>query len=248
MRIIRLIFSVFIMFAVFSNVFSAEKKIGQITFMIGAKGDVQVKQKDQSEWRPTKLKMDIYNADIIRTKKEARCEIKLLDGSVVRIGEESEFEFSDASVAKRSKKVNAQLKHGKVWSNIVKLKDQQEGFEIKTPTAVCAVRGTIYRIDSDSATSCLVYDGAVDVGPASFWRMPDGNTQINQAPTEVPGPTQLPGPYEVTLDDWVRIVKGYQIIVRPDGKFAKSQFDQNRDRQIEWVRWNQQRDQQVGGR
>jgi hypothetical protein len=246
MQSIRFIFSVLFVFAVFSNVFSAEKKIGQITFMIGATGDVKVKHKNQPDWQSAKLKMDIYNADIIQTKTESRCEVKLLEGSVVRIGEKSEFEFSDASVAKNSKKVNAQLKRGKVWSNIAKLTNKQEGFEIKTPTAVCAVRGTIYRINADSSTSCLVYDGQVDVGPASFWKMPTGNTQINQAPTEVPGPTQVPGPYEVKLDEWVRIVQGYQIIVRPDGKFAKSRFDQNRDSQIEWVRWNQQRDQQLG--
>ena len=101
--------------------------------MIGGTGDVQVKHKNHSDWIPAKLKMDIYNADVIKTKTESRCEVKLLEGSVVRIGEKSEFEFSDASVAKKSKKVNAQLKRGKVWSNIVKMKNKQE---VKTPEDV----------------------------------------------------------------------------------------------------------------
>lgn len=227
-----------------SHVFSAEKNIGNISFIIGSTSDVQIKQKDKTSWQAAKLKMDVKNADKIRTQKESRCEIKLLEGSVLRIGESSEFEFTDATVAKSPKKVNATLLKGKMWSNIVNLKSKSENFQVKTPTAVCAVRGTIYRIDADSSTTLLVYDGEVDVGPASFWTMPPSSEPTIAPPSEVPGPTEVPGPYEVSLDEWVRIVQGYQIIVRPDGKYAKSRFNAASDNQLDWVKWNKERDMQ----
>jgi len=186
--------------------------------------------------------MAVQNADLIRTKAESRCEVKLLEGSVVRIGENSEFEFTDASVKKNSKKVKARLKRGRIWSNITKLRTKQEGFQIKTPTAVCAVRGTVYRIDADSSTKCLVYAGAVDVGPTSFWGQSRTGKPKSLKPVEVPGPYEIPPPYEVSLEEWVRIVKGFQIVVRSDGKFAKSRFDEARDAKLDWVRWNKQRD------
>lgn len=222
--------------------FAKESEIGKISFLLGREQDIQIKHKSDKTWRNAKLKMSVKNADLIRTKSESRCEVKLLEGSVVRIGENSEFEFTDASVKKNSKKVKASLKRGRIWSNITKLRAKQEGFQIKTPTAVCAVRGTVYRIDADSSTKCLVYDGAVDVGPTSFWGQSRAGKSKSLKPVEVPGPYEIPPPYEVSLEEWVRIVKGFQIVVRPDGKFAKSRFDKAQDEKLDWVRWNKQRD------
>ncbi len=239
-RIFLTTFLLWLFLASFS--FAKESEIGKISFILGRAQDVQIKNKSAKTWSNATLKMIVLNADLIRTKTESRCEVTLLDGSVVRIGENSEFEFTDASIKKNSKKVNAQLKRGRIWSNVTKLRAKQEGFQIKTPTAVCAVRGTIYRIDADSSTKCLVYDGTVDVGPTSFWGQPQAGQTKSLKPVEVPGPYEIPPPYEVSLEEWVRIVKGFQIVVRPDGKFAKSRFDEAKDAQQDWVHWNKQRD------
>lgn len=241
-KICRILVAAFLLLMLASFAYAQESKIGNISFFIGRPQDVQIKHKSDKTWCNAGLKMTVRNADKIRTRAESRCEVKLLEGSVVRIGENSEFEFTDASVKKSSKKVKARLKRGKIWSNITRLRAKQEGFQIKTPTAVCAVRGTIYRIDADSSTKCLVYAGVVDVGPTSFWGQSQAGKSKSLKPVEVPGPYEIPPPYEVSLEEWVRIVKGFQIVVRPDGKFAKSRFDKAQDAKLDWVRWNKQRD------
>ncbi|NIA29810.1 MAG: hypothetical protein GWP06_07880, partial [Actinobacteria bacterium] len=81
-----------------------------------------------------------------------------------------------------------------------------------------------------------------DVGPTSFWGQSPTGKSKSLKPVEVPGPYEIPPPYEISLEEWVRIVKGFQIVVRPDGKFAKSRFDKAQDAKLDWVRWNKQRD------
>ncbi len=229
----------------FSIVAAKENTIGTISFLLGAPNDVQIKHKDQAAWQAAKLNMAVLSADILQTKQESRCEVKLVDGSVIRIGENTLFEFTEASISKSSKNVKAELKKGQVWSNLTKVKSEKEGFQIKAPTAVCAVRGTIYRIDADSTTKCLVYDGSVYVGPTGLWGSPIRRDTKSLEPMQVPGPQQVPGPYEVSLEAWVSIVKGFQIEVRADGKYASSRFDERKDSQLDWVRWNQERDAMV---
>ena len=222
------------------------ENVGTINFVLGGPGDVMIKHKDRDEWGSVTLKMDVTEGDILKTNAESRVEIKLLDDSLLRIGEKTELEITLALVRKDSKKIKSTLKKGKIWANVTKLSGASDEFQIKAPTAVCAVRGTIYRINADSTTTVLVYDGSVNVGP--LWKdeqPPDQQRPRTLRPVEIPAPYEIPPPYEVSLDEWIEIVRGFQITVRPDGKYAKSRFDEEQDAQLEWVRWNKQRDQQI---
>lgn len=223
-----------------------DNKIGTISFLIGAPTDVRLQHQDSAVWYTAKLRMEVKNGDVIRTEKESRCEVKLNDGSIIRIGEETTFDFTDAIISSASKKVSSKLKRGKIWANLRRFIGKKDRFRILAPTAVCAVRGTIYRMDADSTTRVAVYDGEVDIGPVSFWGQAQQPRSKSLEPVEVPGPYEIPGPYEVSLEEWVRIVKGFQIKVRGDGKFAKLRIDRERDARDEWVRWNQERDRLIG--
>ncbi len=221
------------------------KEIGKVTFLIGAAGDVQIQHKKSDNWQNVKLYSSILNEDKIKTASESRCEVTLEDKSIIRIGENTVFCFLEASIDEYKKNVKSELQKGKIWLNINKLKNNNDDFQIKTPTAVCAVRGTIYRIDTDSLTKSLVYDGKVNVGPVQNWGQTLQQKTNSLQPVEVPGPYEVPPPYEVSLEDWVEIVKGFQIIVRPDGKYAKSRFDPQSDDALNWVKWNKERDSQT---
>jgi hypothetical protein len=219
-------------------------KVGIITFILGAPGEIELKHKDDAKWHAVNLEMDVLAGDVIKTKAESRLEIKLIDDSILRIGENTELEITEALIENRTKKINSTLKRGRIWANVTKLKGKNGEFQIKAPTAVCAVRGTIYRMDADTATTVLVYDGSIHVGP--LWEAavsPQEERPRNLRPVEIPPPQQIPPPYEITLDEWIEIVKGFQITVRPDRKYAKARFDEEEDNDLEWVRWNKQRDQ-----
>ncbi len=220
--------------------------LGKITFVLGSTGDVRILHVNKDVWIPAKTKMPVYAGDKINTQAESRCEVKLVEGSVIRIGENTRFDFEKSLVSSKKRNFEASLSQGKIWANIVSLVWGGEKFEIKSPTAVCAIRGTIYSIDADSTTRVAVYDGQVEVGPTQALR-----EQLRQMPRptgrpqQVPGPTQVPGPYQVSLEQWVRLVKGYQLEVRANGRYAQSPINQQSNLQNDWVRWNLERDREA---
>jgi hypothetical protein len=232
----------FIVILVISGFVPANRaSIGKINFILGSSNDVTVMRAGQSDWKNAKLYSSIYNGDQIKTNKESRCETKLHKQGIIRIGENTTFSFQQDQL---NNNFSTEMKKGRLWANIKKLV-RRSNFYVRTPTAVCSIRGTIYRIDADSSTKVMVYQGTVDVGP--LWAVNPDTTSTRdqknyQPPYEVPGPTQVPGPFEVSLEQWVRIVAGQQIEVRADGKYHKSKINEQVDQEDDWVRWNKERD------
>lgn len=221
--------------------------IGNVSFLLGGPNDVTVALESAANWLPAKLKMDVRGGDRMQTKAESRCEVKLRDGSVVRIGEKTLFDFAKSNVTGNSKSVNASVKQGKIWANVTKLKTGTDKFEIKSPTAVCAIRGTAYRMDADSTTRVGVYQGNVDVGPTDSLRnVIQQQPRPPGPPQQVPGPTQVPGPYQVSLEQWVRLVQGNQLEVRRDGRYAVTPINTAAEQNVDWIQWNLQRDRLLG--
>lgn len=220
----------------------APTAIGRINFMLGGAGDVAIRHLNDTRWIAARFKMDIFKGDQLRTVAESRCEVKLSDGSIIRIGENSVFDFGETNLSKYSRQVDASLKKGKIWANVTKSFAAANKFEVKSPTAVCAIRGTIYRMDTDSTTRVGVYEGKVDIGPTTDLRQQLQQQSRPGAPQQVPGPTQIPGPFQVSLEQWVQLVQGYQLEVRANGRYAKTQIDSVKESRSDWVRWNKERD------
>ena len=238
MCIVLLLFSLLVTMGFMVN---DSQQIGRINFILGTRGDVKINRAGYSQWKYARLFSPVYDGDRLKTMRESRCEIKLQKKGVIRVGENADFTLRYHPTQKKSSSI---LRKGRFWASIKGLFSKRRFF-IRTPTAVCAVRGTVYRIDADSTTKVCVYDGAVDVGPV--WLATGDSTRAKQAvevqkPMEVPGPTEVPGPFEVSLDQWIQIVAGYQIEVRADGKYYKSKIDKKRDEDDDWVKWNKMRD------
>jgi len=224
----------------------AADTLGSVSFILGKPEEVTVLRRESARWQPAQLKMPLQSGDQIQTAAEARCEVKLNDGSVVRLGERSHFTFDQAQLTAGNRQVEGSLLSGKLWAWVNKLKWGRDRFDIKSPTAVCAVRGTIYRMEADSTTRVAVYDGQVDIGPTANLRQ-----RLQQPgrpagpPQPVPGPTEIPGPYEVSLDQWIRLVAGFQIEIRANGRYAKASIDTTAEASNAWVQWNRQRDREL---
>lgn len=212
-------------------------KLGKVSFFMGA---AKIRAAAKEEWKPVKMNGPIFEGDRIQTAKAEVVEIQVADGSLLRIAEESDV----AIECPNPKVVAANVKNGKIWANIKKLSKRSYNFEVTSGTATAAIRGTVVRMDNspaDSLTKVLVYDGKVDVGPGADLAATQPAKQPGER-KEVSGPMEIPGPFEVSLMDWVSIVKGQQINVRPDGKYHKFKFDQTQDAQDSWVKFNQERD------
>ena len=219
-----------------------QASVGKVSFPLG---NVQVLSEGETRFRKVTFNMPVINGDKIETKKQSRCELTYNDGSIVRIDEQSIYTVEKAIISENKKEVESKLSIGKLWANLKKLIRGKDSWRLKSPAAVVAVRGTVYRMNAgaDSSTQVLVYEGQVDVKPSSAGGVQQGMGMAPGAPRQVQGPQQISGPTQVSMKDWIEIIKAQQqIVVRPDGSYAKSEFSFEEDAKLDWVRWNKERD------
>ena len=234
-----------------------QKEFGKVTLPLGR---VQVQKGGTGDFKRAMPRMSIHEKDIVKTLAKSRCEITLVGGGKLRIGQNSELEITEANVKPMEKNFGATLKKGDVWVAAKAAFGEKKNVAVRTPTAVAAIRGTKYRAKAgEDESSVLVYDGKVDVNAAKNvidarnQQMRQGGPQGGAAPkftlgpvTEIQAPTQVAGPYEVSLEDWISLVEGMQINVRKDGKYSMVKFDQDTDAGLDFVKWNKEQDAKDG--
>jgi len=202
----------------------AAKPVASISML---EGDASVLPAGGKDWRKARPSMPLRTGDQVYTREESFVEIRYADGPVVRMNENSKLALSSTS----DKAVKAGNPVGDVWVNLRKSVKKRD-FELASPTAVAAIRGTVFQMQTqkDSSTNVHVFDGTVVVGPADGLKKKIEQEKKEQEPPpgepiEVPGPEEIPGPFEVPLEEWQSIVAGQMIAVRGDGKFAQEEFD-----------------------
>ena len=234
-----------------------QKEFGKVTLPLGR---VQVQKGGTGDFKRAMPRMSIHEKDIVKTLAKSRCEITLVGGGKLRIGQNSELEITEANVKPMEKNFGATLKKGDVWVAAKAAFGEKKNVAVRTPTAVAAIRGTKYRAKAgEDESSVLVYDGKVDVNAAKNvidarkQQMRQGGPHGGAAPkftlgpvTEIQAPTQVAGPYEVSLEDWISLVEGMQINVRKDGKYSMFKFDQDTDAGLDFVKWNKEQDAKDG--
>jgi len=109
---------------------------------------------------------DTLNAgDIIRTKSKSKAEVAFIDGSILRLAENSRLRVSEFSQDKETRKATLNLFRGKIQNAVKAVSSAgaaQSKYEIHTPTAVCGVRGTQFFTYYQSGVSgTVVTEGTV---------------------------------------------------------------------------------------
>jgi len=141
-----------------------QKEFGKITLPLGR---VQVQKGGTGDFKRALPRMAIHEKDVIKTLAKSRCEITLVGGGKLRIGQNSELEITEANVKPMEKNFGATLKKGDIWVAAKAAFGEKKNVAIRTPTAVAAIRGTKYRAKAgDEESSVLVYEGKVDVNAA----------------------------------------------------------------------------------
>jgi hypothetical protein len=226
------------------NAESTGKQFGKISLPLGK---VEVQAAGGEAWEKAKPNRPVFEGDVIRTAPKSRAEITLQGGGKVRIGENSELELTAANVKPMTKNFSANLKKGNIFVSARAAFGEKKSVSVRTPTAVAAIRGTKYRAKAgDDESEVLVYRGKVDVNAAKNIideRKEKRKSLAPGKPKFTLGPvTEVSGPYEVTLKDWISLVEGMQINVRKDGKYHMFKFDQAKDGDLDFVKWNNELD------
>lgn len=237
------------------------EKLGKVSFSIGK---YAMQKPGQSKWKTAAfINVPVHHNDKLKTEKESRCEITFDTKKVMRIGQNSIVEITkdDAGVEE------VEMKKGRAWLAIFWGKGKSD-IRVKTPSSVCAVRGTVYRLDCDTNhTAYRCYEGALSITPFKE----DGTTLADSTFQVEAGEElilvmdfeeykkQQEREYrefiEKDLDEFERFKmqdqQQFQDMVEKDMAdfkrmnnidFKQSKFDREEDKKLDWVRWNNERD------
>jgi hypothetical protein len=136
---------------------------GVVSFI---KGSVLYQPPGSDQWKPLFLNDNVKEGCKIKTGDESRVEItfqddhSLLQGSNTILGLSTSREKADFYTFYK-----LFLLTGKTITKIKKATGRESRFQIDTPSAICAVRGTTFRtsVDEDNATRAEVLQGNISV-------------------------------------------------------------------------------------
>ncbi len=246
---------------------------GKVRFILG---DVQTKNNTMLDWDKTIINSSIFPNDSLKTNYKSRCEVVFPGTEIMRIGENSKIQIQ--KLPRQVPEVTLTL--GSIW--IKAFMGSNNHLKVRTPTATCAIRGTVYRLTADkSYTNFRVLEGTISVTPMGGQRQSPSDTTIMVNEGEeliiIRDFEQYRQLQEKKYRQYIevetsRIDEYIQAQQDRDEEFAerqrklieefarmqsidfdsvdslqvnKSTFDRTADSQIDWVRWNLDRDKKV---
>lgn len=145
---------------------AARAAAGETGCVYDLKGVSQVMRTGQTSGLAASKGLPLAEGDSIKTGAGAWCEILFKDGTFIKMEENSEtaLETLKASAAERT--FSFSFLRGKALWMAAKIKGKMASrFSVRTPSAVCAVRGTDFTIavSSSGETSVGLFEGKVAV-------------------------------------------------------------------------------------
>ena len=151
-----LLVCILLQFSLNNIIKSEEKLFGRINLPLGK---VMVLSENNSQWKKARFNQEVFNTEKIKTLNKSRCEIKIDAKQILRIGENAIIQLEDPLSGANGILVES----GQAWLNA---RPGGKKIKVRTPTAVAAIRGTIYRLNcTDNHSTFNVYDGSVEVTP-----------------------------------------------------------------------------------
>ena len=141
--------------------------VAQTATLTNVSGIVEVLPSDSNVWQPAAAGKVIAAGDRIRTGGSSAVTLSFFDGSTSSLEAKTELTVSQLS-SRRDGSSKVILLHqwmGRSYNHVQRLPDLASRFEIETPTAVTAVRGTEFTItvEADGTTDVVVIEGRVEV-------------------------------------------------------------------------------------
>lgn len=169
-------------------------RLSSSTVQIGAlTGEVQVDHGQGQGWQAATAGTRLSAGARLKTEAQASAALQLSDGSQVLVRGDTELRLAQAgTVGNGALMLRIELQRGRLENAVHPLRASGGRFEIQTPSAITAVRGTDFRIAADAhSTRSEVLDGAVELGnPRGKVRLEraTGSVATVQAPPQRPRP------------------------------------------------------------
>lgn len=209
-----------------------------------------VTRPEAKEAAPAQVNMVLGAGDQVQVGEGGRLEIMTTGPRLIRLSQFSNLAVSSLLTDPADKSLVARFRLfvGRLWGKVLMMRQKKgHNLYVGSPTAVVGIRGTAYDMDvaQDQSTTVRVYEGQVEVYNPMQKPEPGAPPKPYEKPHKVQGPSKVAGPHRVTQEEWEQIVlKQYQEVrITSEGITKPRDFDYWRERESDWVKWNEQRDQ-----
>ncbi len=128
------------------------------------KGSVEILKAGRKAWEPAPKGRPVAEGDSLRTGAGAWCEILFKEGSFIRLDENSEAAADSLKATAEERIFSFSFLKGKALWMAARLKGRLSSkFSVRTPTVVCAVRGTDFSmmVSTSGQTTIGLFEGKV---------------------------------------------------------------------------------------
>jgi ferric-dicitrate binding protein FerR (iron transport regulator) len=185
------IFLVLVLLLTLGTACTCSKASDQYCTITGISGTVTVLLEDSIAWTEAEINTQLRAGDRIRTTDNSSAIITFFEGSVIELESNTEVGITELiiEVGPKSTTISLEQVIGTTINRVQKLVDTASSYEIETPSAVAAVRGTEYEVvvRSDSTTTVIVTEGNVSVTAQGVSVLVSDNEQTTVLPGEPPG-------------------------------------------------------------
>ncbi len=137
---------------------------GETGCVYDLKGSVEILKSGRKAWEPAAKGRPVAEGDSVKTGAGAWCEILFREGSFVRLEENSEAAAESLKASTEERVFFFSFVKGKALWMAARLKGKLlSKFSVRTPSLVCAVRGTDFSmvVSTSGQTTVGLFDGKV---------------------------------------------------------------------------------------
>jgi len=169
------------------------------TAIVSVKGEVSAKAAGTDSWNAVKTGDSLSQGAQLKTGKKGEAVVKWPQGHFMKIHPLAIVSIDKLQFDNKGKNETTEisLESGKILVRANKLVSSSASFQIKTPTAVAAVRGTSFMIDTsgESGGTIALLEGSLEISIGDIEFVLDENMQLD-IPADMetePSPVELSG-------------------------------------------------------
>jgi hypothetical protein len=172
-----------------SNTPVAKVTASPLTVLSIAGGEVLIMKPGDKEWSRGEAGMTLGVDYKIKTQSGGKAAVTFFEGSVIELAGNTEIGLADLGLVETTTTIKLKQAVGETISRVKKLTDAASSYEIETPAAITAVRGTtVYTAVAENGTTIVGnIDGSLVVIAQGIETAVSAGKHVTVEPGEPPG-------------------------------------------------------------
>lgn len=225
----RPVFAIILILAATSDGQEVKFDVASVTYLEGV---ARVRKPGSEGWLKIEESAIISAGDSLKTLADSRAEIILTDINIMRIGSSTVIGIGGS--------LEVAIESGEIWTAIEQA-GQVTSMTIRSPVTIAEIGEAVARfsVGRDGSTEIKVYEGRIDLKILPVTVQPEPLTSDSTYYYDAHAVEADIGEKEVSLEASSKIVITSNGEIVFQGTFGVDDIDED----VEWVRWNRDRDQ-----